>query len=507
MSGRGIAALIPALFACLAATAAFRYAYMLSLPAAAAVGGAWGLIVLMFDLSLMSAAPGRSVASRIMTLGSRALVSVLAAITFAGPLVLFMFGEDIGIQVKADQQTELAAYNRADIAPKYAPAISADMADIAEYQKQMSGASTAVAALRMKVQNARVQVACEAGGVSQDAGCERGSGRVGHGPVYQVRLTELRNAQADLAAASAHATYLGRALGTQIGSLRSAVKVLQRDERAEYTAARARYLRDSGLIARWRALAELEKADPGIRTDVDLLGLLIITVDLTAVLSKISSSTPSYDRVLEAERKKIVLNSAMAEEDTDAEHVLKRAERDARSDIHQATLDAHVDVAMEESRAWAEVQKWRIRARAREEMGGADYSDAPPWTPERQEPPRPRRERGQGWKAVQGQSLSQFIRGSRPHERMAAPMAPALARAAWIGLSLTAVLAAFLVLVRPAHHAITGAWVVAAVLAAGAALALYSRGFTHGPSWAHRAAFGTAVLGLALPALIFVHGI
>jgi hypothetical protein len=48
---------------------------------------------------------------------------------------------------------------------------------------------------------------------------------------------------------------------------------------------------------------------------------------------------------------------------------------------------------------------------------------------------------------------------------------------------------------------------VVAALAAGACLAIYSRGFKRGPSWAHLAAFGTAVLGLALPALIFVPSI
>jgi hypothetical protein len=40
-----------------------------------------------------------------------------------------------------------------------------------------------------------------------------------------------------------------------------------------------------------------------------------------------------------------------------------------------------------------------------------------------------------------------------------------------------------------------------AVLAA-AALAAYSKGFRRGPAWSQRAAFGTGLLGLALPILI-----
>ena len=42
MTGRGIAALIPAVFGGLAALISFRYAYWLPLPAAAAAGGGMG---------------------------------------------------------------------------------------------------------------------------------------------------------------------------------------------------------------------------------------------------------------------------------------------------------------------------------------------------------------------------------------------------------------------------------------------------------------------------------
>ena len=59
MTGRGIAALIPALFGGLAALISFRYAYSLPLGAAAAAGVGWAVVVLCFDLSLMTAAPDR----------------------------------------------------------------------------------------------------------------------------------------------------------------------------------------------------------------------------------------------------------------------------------------------------------------------------------------------------------------------------------------------------------------------------------------------------------------
>ncbi len=59
MTGRGIAALIPAVFGGLAAVISFGYAYQLPPSAAAAAGVGWAVVVLLFDLSLMTSAPDR----------------------------------------------------------------------------------------------------------------------------------------------------------------------------------------------------------------------------------------------------------------------------------------------------------------------------------------------------------------------------------------------------------------------------------------------------------------
>jgi hypothetical protein len=85
---------------------------------------------------------------------------------------------------------------------------------------------------------------------------------------------------------------------------------------------------------------------------------------------------------------------------------------------------------------------------------------------------------------------------------MAVNMAGPLRRVAWIGIGLLAALGAALLLADTAHAAVAGGWLVAAALTAALALAIYSRGFRRGPAWAHRAAFGTALLGLALPVVI-----
>jgi hypothetical protein len=81
-------------------------------------------------------------------------------------------------------------------------------------------------------------------------------------------------------------------------------------------------------------------------------------------------------------------------------------------------------------------------------------------------------------------------------------MAAPLRRVAWIGVGLLAALGATLLLAHTAHAAVAGGWLVVLALAAALALAVYSRGFRRGPAWAHRAAFSTALMGLALPIVI-----
>ena len=86
---------------------------------------------------------------------------------------------------------------------------------------------------------------------------------------------------------------------------------------------------------------------------------------------------------------------------------------------------------------------------------------------------------------------------------MAVPMAQALSRVAWIGTWLLAALALALMLTQAvAHASIAGSWLALAALLAALSLAAYSRGFRRGPAWVQRAAFGTGLLGLAVPAVI-----
>ena len=106
-----------------------------------------------------------------------------------------------------------------------------------------------------------LQVTCEAQGVSQFADCGQGTGLTGQGSVYQVRLAELRNDQAALARAQAQATATKARLSPQIASAQTGLSRARQQEQADYATAKARYAEhNDGLIARWRALRELENS-------------------------------------------------------------------------------------------------------------------------------------------------------------------------------------------------------------------------------------------------------
>lgn len=508
MTGRGVAALIPAVFGGLAALISFRYAYSLPLPAAAVAGAGWAVVVLFFDLSLMTAAPDRGRASRTVTFGLRAIVSVLAAFTFASAIVMFMFAKDISTQVARDQQTDLAHYNTTVIIPAYAKRISADQQTIRSGQAQINQANQVVAAWQQKVDTARVQATCEAHGVTQFAGCAQGTGRVGKGRVYHVRLTELQNDEARLASVRAQATVTKGRLSPQIAAAQADLNQAGVNQKRDYAKAQTRYQANDGLIARWRALGELESHSPSIRLQVWLLEGLIIAIDLAAVIAKLTSKTPSYNRLLEAKRKKVVLRAATEEDNAHDAAELHRAERQAVSDVQRAWLDAKVHVAFTGLAAWTRVREQEIAAWEAAQTGGVNNSAAaaaggwqpPPWAGAGswQPPPRPRSSGGRG----KGPSLTDLVKVARPHGQMAVDMARPLRRVAWLGLGLLTALGAALLLAGTIHAAVAGGWLVAAALAAGLALALYSRGFRRGPAWAHRAAFGTGLLGLALPLVI-----
>jgi hypothetical protein len=204
-TARGIATTIPALFGTFAMTTALEYGQQLKLVPAAGGGAAWGLIVLFFDLSIMSAGVGgntaRSWVRGVIFLALRATAAILAALVISSMIALFWFRTDIATQVQRDNQAAALAYDQKYVNPRYTPQIDQDKTQAAADQKTLNADAQAVANDKAAVSHAKLLMQCESGGVSDLAGCPAGSAKVGQGRVYAVRVAEYQNAEAALAQA------------------------------------------------------------------------------------------------------------------------------------------------------------------------------------------------------------------------------------------------------------------------------------------------------------------
>ena len=211
-----------------------------------------------------------------------------------------------------------------------------------------------------------------------------------------------------------------------------------------------------------------------------------------------TSKTPSYNRMLVAERKKVALRAADAEEDA-ADAISFAAPNVRHEPMYQAVLDVVVEVTFDALDAWKQVARWRIGAWVDQRTGdrpsrtsGAGSSGQPNG--------RPGRQRGHSAPPgipLNSHSLGSLVDLSQPHERTPVTM-PSRSRG-WLARGRPAGRPGRSAAPRPRRTpAVAGGWLVLVTLCATLALAIYSRGFRRGPSWAHLAAFGTGLLGLAL---------
>jgi hypothetical protein len=362
-TARGIAAIIPALFATFAMTVALEYGQQLRLVPAAAGGAVWGLIVLFLDLSIMNAEVGGGSAwswvRNVIFLALRAAAAVLAALLISSMIVLFWYRTDVATQLQRDDQAAALNYDRTYIDPHYDPQIRQDQAQAATDQATLTADAMAVTSDREAVNRARLLVQCEAGGVSDLAGCPAGSGQVGQGQVYAVRVAEYQNAVTALGQAEA----TQRADKAQLPPQISQDKANARDLQQKRNHAEAQELTfqssHNGLLDRQRALSELERAHPGISVAVTVLELLVIVMDCSAIIVKVTSRTPAYDRVAQGERYRAIRHAEQAEALTDTEV-------NAHAQMSQTWWQAYIDVEAAKTRAWrdaaSEIEEARIRA-------------------------------------------------------------------------------------------------------------------------------------------------
>ena len=506
MIGRGIAAIIPALFGAAAVIIAFGYAFSVPLPAAAVAGLVWGAIILCFDVSLMSASPHRRFWAKVITFGLRAIVAILAALTFASAIVILLFAKDINIQLATDQQNGLSNYRTHVIAPKYAARIAADNKAITGYQVQISQADQAVTQAEQKVQAAQTAVTCEQNGVSRYTSCPSGTGKYGKGPVYAVRLTELHNAQANLATAEQNDAAVKQQIGPQLRAAQQDLATQEADQRSDYASAQKGYAHNDGLIARWTALDELEGKSLTVRAEVLLLEALIVAVDLSAVIVKLASKTETYDNIVALKRDMAL--QAATDEKSELEEDLERREttRQAETTKLGVWLDAEEAREQDHAVAWLQIQRHQLRKWVEEETGepwngGVTAAFDPDGDSLYQPSGTHKRPRERG-PIVEGRDSRTFTAEARDHERMRVAVSPPATRLAWLGTALIIALSAVLLMLRLEHSAVIADWLAGLVMIGVAGLALYTRGFRSAPPWAQRASFAVGLLGLALPVVI-----
>jgi Domain of unknown function (DUF4407) len=357
-NARGIAAIIPALLATLAMTVALEYGQQLKFVPAAVAGAVWGLIVLLLDLSIMNVEAGTDgawpwVRSAIF-LVLRGAVAVLAALMISSMIVLFWYRTDVATQLQRDNQAAALSYDHTYIDPQYDPQIQQDQSQAAADQVTLAADAKTVTSDRQAVSRAKLLMQCEAGGVSDLAGCPAGTGRAGRGQVYDVRAAEYRNAVVALGQAEAAQRADQAQLPPMISKDEADASDLQ--HKRDHAEARELTFQDShnGLLGRQRALSQLERANPGIGLYVTGLELLVLLIDCSAIIVKITTRTPAYDRAAQSARHRAIRYAELADAQIDTEV-------SGHAQISAAQWQARVAIEVARSSAWQEIEQARIR--------------------------------------------------------------------------------------------------------------------------------------------------
>lgn len=417
------------------------------------LGLAWAVLMacVIERLVLMTVATASKRVLAVITL-LRATFMVLLALLVTEPFLSMLNDREItnylseqhGAEVTAVQTAAGKKYDGTITGSKQQiDTIRADEADlkrnVAEY-KFMSGCETTLV------------VCLKSGDGSCSASCKR-----------YVRLA--RNAQRQ---------FDGRYAGNRgrIAGLRKAVRTAEADKQKMIDRRVSAIEGDTGLSARQKALAALQKEDPAINIEVWRLRLLFFFVDVlpfTAVLLRSLSGSP-YEKAIAAEMRADMLGAV---------------ERDAQTHVRKQTIE-------EEARAESEFQRFLIRLRLQRRMDEAENE----WTPPRTHGDDPLEE------PIDAPSWDEYATGVERNRYEDRPVTvnAGLRRGALIGLSLIGGMGALTLGLQTLFDlTITGSWLVFVAFALATALAVYTGGYRRASAWALHAMFATLVVGLLLP--------
>jgi hypothetical protein len=464
-AGLGMGVLLTALFG--GVSAAFALSYVLS----AQVGSHthqvpvsqlwpvvvfWGVTLANIDRLLLLVTASKK---WLLAMLPRLAISVFLGFLIAEPLTQWIFQPEINAQMATTTQQAQAA-QLAKIEHTYQPRITADENKISSLHNDLLSMRKAIAYYQFRVHWRKPSPAVP------------GSIRINPNSVWGKRF------QQKVAVAQAHYNTVAPDIGSHITALQGDLSLLRSQQTTAENKIHAAIAASSGWAAREAALNQLAARNTGVNFQIWLVRLAFVLIDLAPLLIKflvVLFGKQVYDQIAAAVRERHRVEAHRLQEQARLERSKATRRADAQDDIDEAIVDAYREqqVAAAYAGARASGQAWPGRG-----PGKARGTRIPAW------------------------SLSELVPVTKIHERMAVPMARALSQVAWIGTGLLGALDLALWLARSAGVSVTGGWLALGALVAALTLAAFSHGFRRGPAWAHRAAFGTGLLGLAVPAAI-----
>ena len=318
--------------------------------------------------------------------------------------------------------------------------------------------------LRNKAERNQFLAECESG----EAGCSR-TGREGDGPWHRHYLREAEQARAELRSSAERDS-------AQIKKNLAEITELESKRDGQGASLKEGVAGNTGINARKRALAQLQRRYPEINTEVWVLRLLFLFIDLIPLTFKIGhvlSVRSPHDEHVKARRRQEGL--AAKQLDTDAEVEERRIK--------------------DEARAQMEINRIRADRRRDDEVFG--HASAGPTGPS-----------GEPLPLIEAIDLGDYVDGAEHHEARDVDVHPDLRRGGLIALAIsTAVLGLTVLFSLAAGHALSGLWLALAALALVGLLAARTKGFRRAPAWGLNAIFGALVGSLVLPVFVLLSSI
>lgn len=315
-------------------------------------GGLWGLFVFNLDRWVVSTVDYKSLRldqsvtwlenvtfwfRRVALLVIRLAIAVLIGLSISEPIIMLVYGTEIGVQISKDQAAErVQAAAKVNREPQYAT-------QLAPAALKLTQATTARKQDETAVNRANKALDAEESGTG-------GTFLVGVGPRTAARQVDLNNANTALISAntafkSAKNKYAKEV--TRIGHEKAA-DLKRRDKEIDVK---------PGLLDRETALSELAHEYPTVNDARWVLRGLILLMDVAPVLLRVSSPETAYERVIRARSaRQVAAAEGDLQDEVTADLGVASHVRDRRVHHEKLAADQKYRVAEEQLRRDADLQ-------------------------------------------------------------------------------------------------------------------------------------------------------